>query len=530
MEIHWIPFQSVPQLASSDVAYATANPALRPFYKYPVSIDVFGEVIRDKKRDAIDRELLVSVLKTQYGGLATPPAVLKHIEELGRENTFTVATAHQPALFMGPLYYVYKIFSTLNLAGQLQTAYPAYNFVPVFINGAEDHDFEEINHTYIFGNKLEWKTSAGGPTGMLSTRDLNIPLDALKDLLADNPMAESLLKDMFAAFTTHERYGEAVIDLLNRVFGKYGLVVLDMQHSALKRRFIPLMREELFNQSSQPLVEATQKALLEHGFPGQAYAREINLFYLQPGLRARIISEDGHFKVLGTELAFTKEEMDAELQAFPERFSPNVILRPLYQESILPNLAYIGGGGEIAYWLERKSQFEHFGVNFPMLVRRNSVLWIDRATRQKMERFGIGFQQLFQETDLLVRQFVAAQSTAPLDLNNEIKALSDIFERVRTKAVQVDPTLEKAVLAEAVKQAKVLEQLENRIVRAEKHKHETTVNQLRTLREKLFPNNGLQERHYNFMIFYLLYGEDFFQMLKRHLHPLENGFLIIEDV
>jgi uncharacterized protein YllA (UPF0747 family) len=222
--------------------------------------------------------------------------------------------------------------------------------------------------------------------------------------------------------------------------------------------------------------------------------------------------------------------MDAELQAYPERFSPNVVLRPLYQETILPNLAYIGGGGEIAYWLERKAQFEHFGVNFPMLVRRNSVLWIDRASSQKMERLGIGFQQLFQETDLLVRQFVATQSTAPLDLNKEIQELSDIFERVRAKAVQVDPTLEKAVLAESVKQTKVLEQLESRIIRAEKHKHETAVNQLRALREKLFPNNGLQERHYNFLMFYLQYGEDFFQMLKRHLHPLENGFLVIEDV
>jgi len=341
---------------------------------------------------------------------------------------------------------------------------------------------------------------------------------------------EALLGDIFAAYTGHKRYGEAVIDMLDRIFGKYGLVVLDMHHPALKRRFISIMREELFAQTSQPLVEATQKALLERGFSGQAYAREINLFYLQPGLRARIVREDGYFKVLGTDLTFTGEEMDAELQAYPERFSPNVVLRPLYQETILPNLAYIGGGGEIAYWLERKAQFEHFGVNFPMLVRRNSVLWIDRASSQKMERLGIGFQQLFQETDLLVRQFVATQSTAPLDLNKEIQELSDIFERVRAKAVQVDPTLEKAVLAESVKQTKVLEQLESRIIRAEKHKHETAVNQLRALREKLFPNNGLQERHYNFLMFYLQYGEDFFQMLKRHLHPLENGFLVIEDV
>ena len=530
MEIHWLPFDAVPQLAYKDIAYATGHPALRPFYKYPVTLAAFGQVIQDKQRDAVDRELLVNVLETQYAGLSAPQVVRNHIQDLRSERTFTVVTAHQPALFTGPLYYVYKIFSTINLAEQLRISYPEFNFVPVFVNGAEDHDFKEINHANLFGKRLVWETDAGGAAGDLSTRDLAPVLEHLQSLLGNAPLTEAVLEDILAAYTGHESYGEASTDLVNRLFGKFGLVVLDMRHPAFKRRFAPLMREELFHQSSQLLVEATQKALVESGFSGQAYAREINLFYLQPGIRARIVREGDRFNILGTGLSFTETEMEAELQAYPERFSPNVVLRPLYQETILPNLAYIGGGGEIAYWLERKAQFEHFNVNFPMLVRRNSVLWIDRGTSQKMGRLGISFQQLFQDTDLLVRQFIETQSETALDLQTEILELTSLFERVREKAVQVDPTLEKAVLAESVKQIKVLEQLESRLVRAEKQKHETSINQIRALREKLFPGNGLQERQDNFLNFYQKYGESFFHVLKNHLHPLENGFLVIEDV
>ena len=147
-----------------------------------------------------------------------------------------------------------------------------------------------------------------------------------------------------------------------------------------------------------------------------------------------------------------------------------------------------------------------------------------------MGRLGISFQQLFQDSDLLVRHFIENQSETALDLQVEIRELASLFERVREKAVEVDPTLEKAVLAESVKQIKVLEQLESRLVRAEKQKHETSVNQIRALREKLFPGNGLQERQDNFLNFYQKYGEAFFHTLKNHLHPLENGFLVIEDV
>jgi bacillithiol synthase len=528
MQHHLIPFSSMPQLAATDVAYATGNPALSPFYKYDVSLENFAAVIADKQNEETPREVLVEVLKTQYQGRLEAPLVQANIEKLLSPTTFTVVTAHQPALFTGPLYYIYKIFSTINLAEQLKAKFPSYDFVPVFVSGGEDHDFAEINHANLFGKTLRWEDeTAGGSVGAMSTAGLSAVLEELKTVLGEN--GASLYQTIHEAYTQNEGYGIASIDLVHRLFHQYGLVALNMAEPAFKRLFIPIMREELWGQVSQGFIEQTQAELNDVGFSSQAHAREINLFYLQAGRRDRIIREGEGFQVLNTDLYFSDIMMEEELEANPQFFSPNVVLRPLFQELILPNLAYVGGGGEIAYWLERKSQFEHFSINFPMLMRRNSVLWLDKATCQKMDKLGLTVEDLLQDTDLVIRQYVGKNAESELNLVEEMADLKTLFEKIRQKSLQVDPTLEKAILAEGVKQEKVIEQLEGRLMRAEKQKHETSLNQIRGLRDKLFPNNGLQERTDNFLPYQLKYGESFFAELKKGLNPFLQGMIVLED-
>lgn len=526
MEIHRIPLAQVPYFADKDLAYVSGNPSLRPFYKYEPVLDSFPAVMADKEKDAIDRPLLVATLMKQYEPLKMYPKVLEHIHKLEDARTFTVTTAHQPVLFTGPLYYIYKILGTIHLARQLSDTYPTYSFVPVFVSGAEDHDFEEINHAYLFGKKLEWQQPATGAVGMLSCETLEDILSQLDELLGDSANAKEIFEEIKAAYTCHASFGSATVDLVNRLFGAYGLVVLDMNQADLKKRFAPIMRAELFQQPSQRLVTDTQAALEKAGFSGQAHAREINLFYFAESGRHRIVREGAYFLIHGTEIRFTEQEMQTELDTHPERFSPNVVLRPLYQESILPNLAYIGGGGEIAYWLERKTQFAHFGLNFPMLIRRNSVLWIERSQAQRSDKLGLQVDDLLLDTDVLIRRFLSAQATESLSLQAEQEIAAQLFKQVLEKAVAVDATLEKAVLAEESKFAKVLEQLEGRLLRAEKQKHDTAVQQLRNLKEKLFPGQGLQERRDNFLNFYPRYGRAFFDELLQELNPLSRDFII----
>ncbi len=520
-----IPFSSIPQLAKTDVAYASSAANLRPFYNYSVDITSFAQAIADKKKENIHREALVKSLETQYQNFRVIAPAFANIQAFAEKNTFTIVTAHQPSLFLGPLYFVYKICSVINLTHQLKTQYPDYQFVPTFVIGGEDHDFEEVNHINLFNKKLIWQNEEKGAVGMMNTASLAPVLAELKGILGESPNAQQLFELVEKCYTSNERYHSATQELIHELFGQFGLVVINMNDASLKAEFAPYIIKELLEQQSQKLVADTQQVLGDLGYKAQAFPREINLFYLREQVRERIVQEDNLYKVLNTEYVFTKEQILGEVEKHPERFSPNVVLRPLYQEVILPNLAYIGGGGELAYWLERKNQFAYFGVNFPMLIRRNSVVVIDEASAARMEKLDISATDLFQDIDFLIKNYVTKNASVELNLSQEKADFQAIFKRIEDLAKQIDPTLEKSVIGEATKQLQALEQLESRIARAEKQKHETAINQLRALVQKFCPNNGLQERHDNFMPYYIKYGTSFFDTLIAACNPLETGFL-----
>ncbi len=529
MQTTLVPFDQVPQFSPKDVAYASGHPNLRPFFKYDVALDQFPSIINDKKKEQTDRATLVRVLQKQHAGLQRSLAVQKNINALLDENTFTVTTAHQPSLFTGPLYYVLKVASTIHLATLLNKTYPQYRFVPVFINGGEDHDFEEVNHAHIFGKTINWKNKESGSVGKMKVDTLKAPLTELKEILGESERAKEIYSVFERAYTSHKTYAEATNHLVHELFGKFGLLGLNTTDPELKALFAPITEEELFEQPSQQFIEKAQKQLTEAGFSGQAHAREINLFYLRDQIRNRIVLEDETYKVLDTDYTFSRKALLQELEEHPERFSPNVVLRPLYQELILPNLAYIGGGGEISYWLERKEQFDHFSINFPMLIRRNSVLWIDKGSQKKMEKNGLELHDLFRNTEVLLQEYVRKNTENEINLTEEKAQLETIFDQIAQKAVETDPTLEKKVLAENAKILNSVEKLEERLMRAEKQRYETALNQIRSLKDKLFPNNGLQERHDNFLNFYLKHGPAFFDILVEHLNPLQKGLVVILD-
>lgn len=526
-----LPFERVPQLSKSDIAYATGDHRLKPFFAFLPELDSFQSIIQGNEGRLYPRADLVDALQRQYQGLPSHEKVSQNIEALRHTHTYTVVTAHQPSLFLGPLYFVYKALSAIRLAQDVeQRLGKPYRIVPVFVLGSEDHDLEEVNKANLFGKQIVWRPEETGAVGSMSAESLRPALDELKGILGESDAAKTLFARVEACYLRKQTFVEATQALLHEFFGALGLVVLNMNDQALKRHFVPVMKAELLEKPSFRLVNETIGQLTELGFKAQAAPREINLFYLMPGLRERIVEEAGRYKVLNTDRAFTQQEILAEMEAFPERFSPNVVLRPLYQETILPNLAYVGGGGELAYWLERKALFQYFGLSFPMLVRRHSVLWLDRETSKKMSKLGFAPEHLFAETDALVRSFVEQNASGEVSLEVEINALKSLFDQIAAKALAIDPTLEKAVLADAVKAVGGLEQWQGRLVRAEKQKHETSLGQLRALKEKIFPSNGLQERHDNFLPYILKYGDEgFLGELLRQFESFEKGFLLLEE-
>ncbi len=530
MKLHWIPFQNVPQLSYKDVSYTNGLAKLADFYKYQVNIESFEQVMTDKSKASINRTALMEVLQEQYQGLSKSQKVEDHITALAKDTTFTIITAHQPSLFTGPLYYIYKIISCINLCEQLKTAYPANNFVPFFVTGGEDHDFEEVNYVNLFGKKIEWQNEEKGSVGMMSTASLKPTLAELKEVLGTSEKAVEIYTLIEKAYTENQLYSKATIQLVHGLFKDYGLVVLGMNHPKLKQQFIPYIKEEILNRPSKALIEATSDRLeKEANFKQQAFPRPINFFYLRKNLRERIVYEDGSYQVLNTDYHFTEKEMIQEIENHPEYFSPNVVMRPLYQEVVMPNLAYIGGGGELAYWLERKSQFAHFDVNFPMLIRRNSVMWLDKGMAKKVNKLSLSIPQIFEDQDAVIRSFIDSNTNTTLEIKEEKETVSKAFDQIAEKAKSIDQNLGKAIQAEKSKQLKVLDQLESRLLRAEKQKHETALKQITGIKDKLYPKNGLQERHDNFLSLYLKYGRSFFDTLLEHLDPLKKQFLVIED-
>lgn len=525
-----LAYPLVPQFSKSDIAYASNNDRLSAFFVYPQTLAGLAQAMEDRANRTYPRKDLVAALKRQYQDLPSQEQVSQNIDALAQPNGFCITTAHQPSLFLGPLYFVYKALSAIVLAEAAEAQSGGKcRVVPVFVLGSEDHDLEEVNKANIFGKQLIWRPEESGAVGGMSTEQVRPVLAELRAILGESESAAQLYATVEQCYTGAKTFAEATQALLHAFFGRFGLVVLNMNDAALKRHFIPIIREELLEQPSYALVNQTIAKLAEKGFKTQAAPREINLFYLKPGMRERIVLEDGRYKVLQTTFSFSREELLQELETHPEHFSPNVVLRPLYQELILPNLAYVGGGGELAYWLERKSLFEHFGLPFPVLIRRHSVLWLDRDTGKKLHKLGFSPSGFFADTDALVRHFIEKNADSEVDLSTETRELKQLYEQLAAKAMAIDPTLEKAVLAESVKAVAGLEQWQSRLMRAEKQKHETSLNQLRSLKEKLYPGNGLQERHDNFLPYILKYGDAFLDTLKANFNPFDPGILILEE-
>ncbi len=528
MAIHKIGFADVPQLSDRDKAYQSENNPFESLIKYKPELASFAQALEDRKQYQVDRKLLVGVLKEQYKDLPDNALSLRNINLLESENTFTVITAHQPVLFTGPLYYIIKIFSAINMAEQLKVVHPAYDFVPVFISGGEDHDFDEVNKCKVYSKTIEWQQDKGGSVGRMNLEGIDEAIKALEEILSDKEDAQQAKQWIRDAYDNSHTYAEMTTRLVHSIFGKYGLVILNPDHKALKSAFAPMMRKELLEQNSAPLVQNAQSEIEALGYKSQAFARDINLFYLQDGSRERIELENGVYKVVNTALSFTEKEILGELDNHPERFSPNVIMRPLYQETILPNLAYIGGGGELAYWIERKSQFESFGVFYPILIRRASAMLLTGSHLKNMSKLNISIENVFKNEDRLIADLIESESSVELDLSKEVESVEDIFKSISERAKIIDPTLEGKVLAEGSKQLKVIEQLESRLRRTIKAQQETQVNKIRKVKSSLFPNNGLQERHDNFFQYYDMYGDRLLDIMKENIDALDKNFVVME--
>jgi bacillithiol biosynthesis cysteine-adding enzyme BshC len=507
--------------------YLNQKSSLEALYNHFPTIENFEKQLLEKQQNYNSniREVLVKVLNEQYESLSISELTEKNIALLSEKNTFTITTGHQLNLFTGPLYFLYKIISTINLTKELKSKYPTYNFVPIYWMATEDHDFEEINYFNFKGKKFQWNRESSGPVGRLSTEGLDEFLSVFEKELGSGTNADAIKKLFKDAYANNESLANATRYLANELFGEYGLVILDADNSELKREFVPYIKEELVHQTAHKTVLETLQKLKE--YPIQVNPREINLFYIEDNLRERILFEDGKYQINTTKITFSENGILELVEKHPERFSPNVILRPLYQEVILPNLCYIGGGGEIAYWLELKATFQAYNCTFPILLLRNSALLVKQKQAEKATKLGLTRSDLFAKQEDLINRKVLELSEIPIDFSVQKDFLRQQFLDLYAIANQTDKSFLGAVIAQEAKQIKGLENLEKRLLKAQKKKYVAELQRVVDLQNELFPNQSLQERKANFSEFYLENGKELIQKLVTELKPLEFNFTIL---
>ncbi len=526
MKAKYISYQDTHSFSKLVLDYVNDQEFLKSFYSYRPDLNGLKQAI-DNHNFVGDRKILVQALKDQYSYINTHKAVASNIDLLAQENTFTVTTGHQLNLFTGPLYFIYKIVTTINLAIELKIAYPEKNFVPIYWMATEDHDFEEINHVNVDEKNISWIQQTNGATGRLNTKTVAAAVQAYKGYLGISKNGKKLAKLVEKAYLENDNLADATRVLVNSLFEQYGLVIINADDKSLKTLFAPYVQSDITAQHSAKLTEQTSTMLEENGYKSQVNGREINFFYLKDNIRERIIKDGEVFAVNHTELRFSEEELVNEIRQHPDRFSPNVIMRPLYQEIILPNIAYIGGGAEVSYWMQLKANFDHYKVSFPVLLLRNSALVIDQRSFINLNKLGFSFEDMFLSTQMLQDQWIANNSTAETHLTDEIANIKSIFDKVKLNAFKIDKTLEASTNGALTKTEKLLRNLEKKFYRAEKRNHEVSLVQIEHLKNRLFPGGTLQERVTNLAPMYVNYGDDFISSLIENFQPLGGEFTLI---
>lgn len=479
---------------------------------------------KGKSYTAEQREILCEVLKKQLSCFQLSEKQQENLNAISEQNTFTIVTGHQLNLFSGPAFFIYKILQTIKTAEVLKQRFPNQNFVPVFWMATEDHDFEEINHFKTAFNYYEMKAQSGGAVGRIKVEDVGFIQD-FEDEFKDSIFGTELIRIMKEAYKIGETLADSTKILVQYLFSEYGLLILDGDDVRLKSQMKTIFREELLEQQ---LFNSTREIV---GFLEEKYSkvqvnpREINLFYLSE-TRNRIEFQNGIYKVVDTEIQFTQEEVLKELDEYPEKFSPNALMRPVYQESVLPNIAYIGGNAEVMYWLELRDYFKNLALPFPVLIPRNSMLFLTSKILAKIEKLNLKIEDFFGNFSKVIAHALMSDNEIASMLEEKEAELKNSFSEIKSESEKTEKTFKNLVEAEETRQLKSFARMKKRLLRAEKIKQQEKLQRLEELFLQVHPAKVWQERVYNFSVFYSDSGREWLQNCYQNM-DVDNSELII---
>lgn len=473
------------------------------------------------------RNVLHSALTEQYNELwkhtiTNKERITTQLNTLLNPNTFTVTTGHQLCLMTGPLYFVYKIITTINYTEQLNATHSQHHFVPVYWAATEDHDFEEINNFKLYNKNLETTADTQGAVGNIYLQNITELREQLVSILGTTSYAAAIIHLFDSAYTPTNTLAKATQLLVHELFAQYGLLIIDANNATLKQSMHTVFTNELTHNTAFKLSTTTIAGLEQQGYKNiQVTPREINLFMMHHNKRERIVKTKTNYTVGAS--TYTLEELQNNIS----QLSPNVLLRPLYQESILPNIAYVGGGGELAYWLELKSIFDYYNVPFPHLLLRHSVLIIEESTLEKLSSKQLSVSDLFESADTITKKYIKLNTEKEFSITAYQQQLEQLYTTINTKLSTIDKSLAPVANAELKKSIDGLYALNGKVNKALKQQHANGIAQVIKQKEKYFPDDGLQERYENIFQYINKYGFEFVNELKNVLTNVTPTFSIL---
>ena len=541
MKAHCLPFSQIPHTTRLFNDFLNYLPNIQPFYpKSPQFGEWLNEEASKISYDSSRRERVTSILERQNKSWDASPKTLANLDRL-RKGAAAVVTGQQVGLFGGPMFAVYKALTAVKLAEEATAA--GVDAVPVFWLATYDHDLAEVNHVSIPGpdGALQVLTTPshdvpGAPVSAVRLGEEILPLvDQAANLLGDSEAAQFLRE----TYRPGESLGTAFARLYARIFAEWGVILLDASDGELDRVAEPIYRAaiERADELSAALL-ARGEALETAGYHQQVKVTEssVLVFTLRQGARTPIQRRgkgNAAEFVIGSDAGAEKlsqSELIARIGSNPEQFSPNVLLRPIVEDYLLPTLAYTGGAAETAYFAQAGAVYEALLGRVTPIVPRFSATIVEPKMQRLIERHGIAVPDVFAGPEALRRQL--AERGLPQDLQAAFeaarKSLDSHLSSVKEKLVKLDRTLVDAADTARSKIEYQLERLHSQVARAEAQKSELVARHAETLSHALYPDKGLQERGIGGIYFLARYGRDFLQQLHDAMQPDCHDHQVLE--
>jgi bacillithiol biosynthesis cysteine-adding enzyme BshC len=474
-----------------------------------------------------DRSVLVRVLEEQNRAFGSTATALDNVALLRKPSTYAIVTGQQVGLFGGPLYTVFKTITTIKLSERLKQKFPQFDFVPVFWIEGEDHDFAEMNNISILDGESKTARLEYLPGGVMPERNLgpigelvfdaslDQTLASLEAALQKTDFTEDVMKKLRECYTPGRTFNQSFTAWMNHLFEDYGLVFISSNNAELKRLISPFFVKEIseFPKTSQTVIR--QSAELEEKYHAQIKAKSINLFLFHKGGRYLIEPREHDFSLKGTRHFLQKEELLKIANETPELLSPNVVLRPIVQDTLLPTLAYVAGPSEIAYHAQLKPVYEDFNVLQPIIYPRASGTFLEERVERAMEKYSLALSELFEDPGKVTAKVAERISDVKAEVlfGSVSSSIHDALSELKFGLKEIDPTLLGALEGVKSKIDGNLSVLKEKTVAAQMRRHETAMRQIERAIASLLPNGSLQEREISVIYFMNKYGPDLVKWL-----------------